>query len=383
MVPLNKVIVAILSIILVCLVVYFVYDYIQMKKAFEGTKVSVSVAEKDESSKNSGTKPVSNFQDSRKETRIQESKTSSKSDVKKTSQTDVQSAEKTKAKTDVKTSVKPETKTSSKNQAESKGSQVAAVIPPAVQQSVKPSETVPAVKPSSDIPDIPKAVNGAKLVVIFDDGGQNLSQLEKCVTLPFPVTVAVLPGLVHSREAAERTRKSGNEVMLHQPMQSVNRNINPGPGAITPEMDEDEIRSLIFNNLQEVSPVVGMNNHEGSGITSDAEKMSCVLRACSDYDVFFLDSRTNVETKVPYVANALGYSYYERNVFLDNTKNRKDIIDEIMKGVKIANQKGCAIMIGHVWSADILPSILKEMHPLLVRKGYTFTTVSKSGAKIN
>ena len=40
---------------------------------------------------------------------------------------------------------------------------------------------------------LPNAVNNAKLVFVFDDAGQNMSHLEKFVTLPFPVTIAVLP----------------------------------------------------------------------------------------------------------------------------------------------------------------------------------------------
>ena len=234
----------------------------------------------------------------------------------------------------------------------------------------------------SDIPAIPQAAPGAKLVIIFDDGGQNLNQLEKCVSLPFPVTVAVLPRLAHSKEAAVRVRASGKELILHQPMQSVNQNVNPGEGAIKPGMSEDEIRALLFQNINEIAPVTGMNNHEGSLITANAEQMSYVMKACSDEGIYFLDSRTNVETKVPYVARELGYSYYERNVFLDNKKVRADIISEIMKGVAIANKKGVAIMIGHVWSAEILPGILAEMYPLLIEKGYKFTTVSNSGALI-
>ena len=53
-----------------------------------------------------------------------------------------------------------------------------------------------------------------------------------------------------------------------------------------------------------------------------------------------------------------------------------------MKGVSIANKNGTAIMIGHVWSADVLPEILSELYPLLSGKGYVFTTVSASGALI-
>ena len=52
------------------------------------------------------------------------------------------------------------------------------------------------------------------------------------------------------------------------------------------------------------------------------------------------------------------------------------------KGLNIANQKGLAIMIGHIWSANTLPNLLMELYPVLVKKGYRFTTVSKSGGLI-
>ena len=72
-----------------------------------------------------------------------------------------------------------------------------------------------------------------------------------------------------------------------------------------------------------------MNNHEGSAITADAEKMAVVMQFCSQEGIFFLDSRTNVETKVPYVASEMGYSYYERNIFLDNEKTKANALKEI------------------------------------------------------
>lgn len=227
------------------------------------------------------------------------------------------------------------------------------------------------------------AKNNAVLVFVFDDGGQNLSQLEKVLSLPFPITVAVLPGLVHSKDSAAKIRQSGNELILHQPMQAVNLNVNPGPGAITPSMNEDEIRSVLFKNIYEIGPIKGVNNHEGSLITADAEKMSYVMKLLSDEGLYFLDSRTNADTKVPFVAKSLGYSYYERNVFLDNTKIRADILGEIKKGLDYANKTGCAIMIGHVWSAEILPAILQEIYPTLVKNGYKFSTVSNCPARIN
>ena len=61
-----------------------------------------------------------------------------------------------------------------------------------------------------------------------------------------------------------------------------------------------------------------MNNHEGSLITEDTEKMETIIKYVSSQGLYFLDSRTNANTKVPYVCQGLGFSWYERNVFLDN-----------------------------------------------------------------
>lgn len=248
---------------------------------------------------------------------------------------------------------------------------------------VKPqTEQKPVEKPvKKDVYNFPAAQNGAKLVFIFDDGGQNLSHLEKFVTLPFPVTVAVLPQLAHSVASGARVRSSGNELMLHQPMQSVNGKVNPGPGAITPDMTDDQIRSTLFFNVNQIGPIAGFNNHEGSAITADAEKMAVIMNFASEEGIYFLDSRTNVETKVPYVAEQLGYSYYERNIFLDNEKTKDNVLKELNKGLKIANQTGQVMMIAHVWSADFLPELLKDIYPELVSKGYKFCTVSQCEKK--
>ena len=250
-----------------------------------------------------------------------------------------------------------------------------------------PSQTQAAPSQKSQSPSnnssfsFPQAKNGAQLIFVFDDGGQNLNQLEKFVTLPFPITVAVLPKLTHSKEAAQRIRISKNEVILHQPMQALNQNVNPGPGAITPSMSDEEVQYILRNNIEEIWPISGLNNHEGSAITADAEKMEIVLKTASSEGIYFLDSRTNADTKVPEVAKALGYSYYERNIFLDNTKTKENALNELKKGLDIANKNGFVIMIGHVWSADFLPQILAEAYPELKSKGYTFSVVSKSKAQ--
>jgi len=284
------------------------------------------------------------------------------------------------------TSVKePEIKKQEEKKPESKAKPAPAPAPKTDEKKVqekkedKPKEKAkPAPAPTFGFE---KAKNKAQLIFVFDDGGQNLEHLKKFLELPFPITVAVLPQITHSQEAAQMVRNSGNELILHQPMQSVNPNINPGPGAITPDMNEEEIKQQLFTNINQIGPIAGMNNHEGSGITADIDKMEIILKAVEQAGIYFLDSRTNVETKVPYVAQGLGYTYYERNIFLDNEKTRANALSEIKKGLALANKNGSVIMIGHIWSADFLPALLKEIYPELLSQGYTFSLVSKSNAQ--
>lgn len=294
----------------------------------------------------------------------------------------------TKPKTEPEKTVQPKPQTQGTTQQSNQTSaQTATQTQTQTQTSAKPvaTETAKPVQPVQNTTqtqtnkfNFPEAVNHAEICFVFDDGGQNLNHLAKYLELPFPITIAVLPRLTHSAESAKRIRAAGKELILHQPMQSVNSNVNPGPGAITPEMDENDIISTLFININEIAPIAGMNNHEGSAITADAEKMETVLKLASDNGIYFLDSRTNADTKVPYVSKQLGYHYYERNIFLDNEKTRENALAEIRKGLAIANKNGSVIMIGHIWSADFLPALLKEIYPELKAKGYTFSVVSNS-----
>ena len=212
-------------------------------------------------------------------------------------------------------------------------------------------------------------------MLILDDGGHNMSQLEPFLALPFPLTIAVLPALAYSKETAIATRQAGKEVMLHQPMQAINLAIDPGPNAIRPNMSDVEIRSLLQKNVSEIAPIVGMNNHEGSLITADAQLMATVLDFCKENKLYFLDSRTNVETKALLVANEKNMKIWERNIFLDNTPEKKDIVEMFNAGLAIAEKNGLVIMIGHVWSGSHLADILRELGTEAQKKGFVFTTI--------
>ncbi len=226
---------------------------------------------------------------------------------------------------------------------------------------------------------IPPAKNNATLVFVIDDAGLNVEYTKKYAGLPFPITIAVLPKLVHSKDCAYVVRSNGKELILHQPMQSVNHNLDPGPGKISVDMSFAEISAVVNANLEEIGPgVKGLNNHEGSEVTQDVLRIGAVLDVCQQNGIYFLDSRTTANTQAPQAALERDMKIYEKSgPYIDNVVSRQAMLTEIYKSLEVANKKGCAIVIGHVdKSVNILPALLEEMYPYMKAAGYKFATPS-------
>jgi polysaccharide deacetylase 2 family uncharacterized protein YibQ len=209
---------------------------------------------------------------------------------------------------------------------------------------------------------------------LIDDAGNNLRELEPFLRFPGPLTIAVLPGLPDSAEAARRIRAAGKEVFLHQPMEALGGQ-NPGPGAVYAGMGAAEIRAIINKNLDELWPVAGLNNHEGSKVTMNRAAMETVLAICRERGIVFLDSRTTAETAAPEAARLLGIVIGERDVFLDNEPDRNSILSYVHTGLSKAEQKGSVVMIGHAWSPALAP-ILTEFYSDWLKDGYTLSSAS-------
>jgi len=238
-----------------------------------------------------------------------------------------------------------------------------------------PNQTAPAVTTVSAVIAPKEPVeNLGSLVFVIDDAGNNLRELEPFLKVSGPLTIAVLPGLPHSAEAAKRIREAGKEVILHQPMEAIGGQ-NPGPCAIYSGMGESEIREILARNIAEIGPVKGINNHQGSKVTMDSEAMKTILAFCAENKIYFLDSRTTAQTVVPAVAAQMGIKIAERNIFIDNEQNKESMRRYIAGGLLRAQRNGLAVMIGHTWSPELAP-LLNEEFALLVEQGYTIKKVS-------
>lgn len=187
----------------------------------------------------------------------------------------------------------------------------------------------------------------AKVSIVIDDFGLDLGVARQFASLPFTVTLSVLPHLAHSREIAEMAHKEGKEVILHLPMEPLSSKEKPGPGALLLSMSGDEIRRKIRSALDSSPYFDGVNNHMGSRMTRDAQAMKTVLTEIKGRDLIFIDSMTTNESKGWKVARELNIPSLKRDIFLDDDPSEDAIRSQIARLVKIAKIRGVALAIGH------------------------------------
>ncbi len=222
----------------------------------------------------------------------------------------------------------------------------------------------------------PTVARHPTLIFVIDDVGYNKAELEPFLKLPFPITFAIMPKLPHSSDSALAIRNAGKEMILHQPMEALGGN-DPGPGAVYLSMDAATIEKTVAENIDSLPyPPVGMNNHMGSAVTRDRAAMTPILKLVKDRGMYYLDSLTAPGTVSAEICRETGTKYMERTVFLDNKSDRESILAAIDEGKRIARKSSAAIMIGHVWSAN-LAATLMEIYPELVEEGFSLSTISQ------
>jgi hypothetical protein len=221
------------------------------------------------------------------------------------------------------------------------------------------------------------AALGAKptLIIVIDDAGYSIPQLKPFLALPFPITIAVLPQVEHSAEAAKMAFEAGKEVLLHQPMQALGGN-NPGPGAIRLGMTAEEVASTLAKNLDSLPQAIGANNHMGSAATRDRSIMAAALELVKRRGIYYLDSLTAPGTATAALCRELSIPYWERDVFLDNSGDKQSILGALEEGKKVASARGASVLIGHVWSAELAQTLV-DVYPSLIAEGYSLSTISR------
>ncbi|MBI5394388.1 MAG: divergent polysaccharide deacetylase family protein [Verrucomicrobia bacterium] len=202
------------------------------------------------------------------------------------------------------------------------------------------------------------------MTVVIDDAGlAEPSLVQRLCRIAAPFSVAVLPGEAHSVECAEIAHRAGKEVMVHLPLEPLSKppGLYLGREPITFDMAEDAVRLRVRQHLAAVPHRVGVNNHMGSRITPDRQRMTWILQEIKAKGLFFVDSRTIKDTVACSVARELGIPAAQRTVYLDNERSVPAIRTQWQQCVAAAQKDGWALAIGHVHDETI--TAMEELVP--------------------
>ncbi|GEM_PF-1504860 len=186
--------------------------------------------------------------------------------------------------------------------------------------------------------------------LVFDDFGADLAIARRFLSeLSVPITLAVIPNQEHSGAVIDLAREHDQSALLHVPMEPASEIIEPGayPVFLTVSMSAEAIEQALDQLIRSHPGVIGINNHMGSRLTADIDRMRAVMKVLKRHRLFFLDSRTTASTVAIDMAREIGVPCQSRSVFLDQGYKGGDVAANMVKLFETAEEKGHAIGIGH------------------------------------
>ncbi|MEQ8660383.1 MAG: divergent polysaccharide deacetylase family protein [Gammaproteobacteria bacterium] len=186
------------------------------------------------------------------------------------------------------------------------------------------------------------------VAIVIDDLGYRPRLDHAAIALPRLTSFAILPHTPLARTLAERLAASGKEVLLHLPMEARAHNELLGPGALRAGMTRAEFVATAHAAFDAVPQASAVNNHMGSLLTGDAERMGWLMEVVAARGpLVFLDSRTTAHSAARAAARAAAVPFLARDVFLDHQRDTATINARLDELVRHAELRGDAIGIGH------------------------------------
>ncbi|MGG0718247.1 divergent polysaccharide deacetylase family protein [Robertmurraya massiliosenegalensis] len=188
-----------------------------------------------------------------------------------------------------------------------------------------------------------------ELAIVIDDFGNNMEGSKEMLALPIPLTVAIMPFLSTTEKDAKLAHEKGHEVIIHLPMEpKKGKKSWLGPGAITTDLSDKEIRKRVEQAIQTVPYAVGMNHHMGSKATEDERVMRIILEVCKENNLYYLDSKTAQKSVIPKIAEELSVPFLENDMFFDHIYSERHIYQQASKLTDRLDNRQQFIAIGHV-----------------------------------
>jgi hypothetical protein len=214
----------------------------------------------------------------------------------------------------------------------------------------------------------------AQVAIVLDDMGLSQFRSDRAISLPRPITLAILPYGNNLDGLVARARAAGHEILVHLPMEPRSQDADPGPNALLTGLSLAELDRRIAANLLRLDGYVGINNHMGSRFTASEREMRRVMRALQARDLLFLDSLTTGKSTGYRLAREYGIPTVVRDVFLDNDRDPAKIRRQLALTAARARETGHAIAIGHPYPETL--DALEGWLPGLRDRGLVLVPVS-------
>jgi polysaccharide deacetylase 2 family uncharacterized protein YibQ len=217
------------------------------------------------------------------------------------------------------------------------------------------------------------------IAIVLDDVGATPGDVPGALGLPGPVTLSIMTYASNAARIAAEAHRAGHEIMVHVPMEPINRDADPGPNALLTSLSAEEVARRLDWGLSQFPGYVGINNHMGSKFTQNAPGMRIVLEALKQRGLLFLDSRTIANSVGYKLATEIGVATLQRDVFLDDVIDEVDIKRELARTEAIARKTGVAIAIGHPHRDTV--EALRRWIPEAKARGFVLVPISTIAKK--
>ena len=212
------------------------------------------------------------------------------------------------------------------------------------------------------------AQSAPRIAIIIDDLGYHLSAGQRAVSLPGPVACSILPGTPRAAQLARAAWERGKEVLLHLPLQSVDRTGAAEPGSITIDTTREGFAEAFESAIATVPFAVGVNGHRGSLLTRHPGHMSWLMEEILlAGGLYFVDSYTTHRSVALQIASEQGVPAIKRDVFLDSDRAPENVAKEFERLKTLARERGIAVAIGHPYPETL--AFLEHAIPNLVEEG--------------
>ncbi len=185
-----------------------------------------------------------------------------------------------------------------------------------------------------------------KIALVLDDLGQSKKAAEKVFDINASFTLSILPQKTYTPWIADKGQRLGYDVIGHIPMEAKLPH-KLGKGGLYTWMTDNEIRDILEENIKSIPHITGVSNHMGSAFTEDERVMSIFMAVLKKHDLFFLDSLTTPRSLGGRLATENEIKILQRDIFLDNEDNPDYLRQQWQKSVKMARNRGYAIVLAH------------------------------------